>query len=131
MTEAEIVDQITPTPISVLPLLNQGETFLGVYCGPDGQLIRVILLPDEKAPCIWKSAMKWAKDIGGDLPNRIEQAMLFAYLRDQFKRDWYWSNQPYESNDSWAWCQGFGHGNQSSLSTSYTLRARAVRRSPI
>ena len=112
MPEAEIVAQITPNPISVLPLLNQGETFLGAYCGPDGEIVRVILLPEEKAPSSWKSAMEWAKDLGGDLPNRVEQAMLFSYLRDQFKRAWYWSNQLHESDDSYAWCQYFYDGNQ-------------------
>ena len=131
MPEAEVVDQIIPTPISVLPLLNQGEIFLGVYCGPDGELIRVILLPEEKAPSSWKTAMKWAKDLGGDLPNRIEQAMLFAYLLDQFKRERYWSNQLHEFNDSYAWYQDFGNGDQDYYDTDFKLRARAVRRSPI
>ncbi len=128
MPEAEVVGQITPTSFSVLPVLNEGEIFLGVYSGPDGEIVRVILLPEEKAPSSWKSAMKWAKDVGGDLPNRIEQSLLFAYLRDQFKRDWYWSNQIHESNDSYAWYQSFSYGNQDFSLTSSKLRARAVRR---
>ena len=131
MPEAEVAGQIIPAPISVLPLLNQGEIFLGVYCGPDGELIRVILLPEEKASSSWKSAMKWAKDLGGDLPIRIEQAMLFAYLRDEFRREWYWSNQLADFGDAYAWYQNFDYGTQEYSYPDSKLRARAVRRSPI
>jgi len=72
--------------------------------------------------------MEWAKRIGGDLPSRIEQAMLWANHRNQFKKDWYWSNETHHTESGWAWCQGFHHGCQDDLHDSYELRARAVRR---
>ena len=73
--------------------------------------------------------MEWATSIGGDLPNRIEQAMLWASHRDQFKEDWYWSNETHHSESGWAWCQYFDDdGGQGSGDRYIELRARAVRR---
>ena len=75
--------------------------------------------------------MEWAKSIGGDLPNRIEQAMLWANHRDQFQKDWYWSNETHHSESGWAWYQNFNNGNQNNNNRNNELRARAVRRLPI
>lgn len=76
--------------------------------------------------------MDWAKEIGGDLPNRIEQAMLFAHFKDQFKPDWYWSNTTVDVYDAYAWLQDFGYGSHhNDLKDGYDFRARAVRRLPI
>jgi len=88
----------------------------------------VILLPGDHEEANWKDQMEWAKRIGGDLPSRIEQAMLWANHRNQFKKDWYWSNETHHTESGWAWCQGFHHGCQDDLHDSYELRARAVRR---
>jgi hypothetical protein len=70
----------------------------------------------------------WAQSLGGDLPNRIEQAVMFAKFRDRFQRDAYWSNESCDWNDSYAWCQGFGYGHQLIYRKSAALRAVAVRR---
>lgn len=75
--------------------------------------------------------MAWAKSIGGDLPNRIEQAMLWATHRDLFQKDWYWSNEKHASGSGFAWYQRFSYGTQDYDAISYKLRARAVRRLPI
>ena len=72
--------------------------------------------------------MKWAADQGGDLPNRIEQAMLFASFKDQFKQEAYWSNQQHASDSGYAWCQSFDGGLQIISLKDNGLRARAVRR---
>ena len=71
-------------------------------------------------------AIAWAKDQAGDLPNRVEQAMLWANHRDQFQKDWYWSCEAPESG--WAWFQDFRDGGQLSCYRNDELRARAVRR---
>ena len=108
--------------------LKEGEVYVGCYSIPAGNLIRVILLPGDADPARWHLQKAWAESLGGDLPNRIEQSMLFNLLRDQFKPAWYWSN---EIDGSYAWYQFFGSGTQNSSLTHYELRARAVRREAI
>jgi hypothetical protein len=75
-----------------IPPLAKGETYVGAIVGPDGKGSHVILLPGDKNRITWSQALEWAKGLGGDLPNRVEQALLFAHHRDAFERDWYWSN---------------------------------------
>lgn len=69
--------------------------------------------------------------IGGDLPNRIEQSMLWANHRDQFKKDWYWSNEQHYTESGRAWYQYFTNGSQYNYHKDNEVRARAVRRLPI
>ena len=57
--------------------------------------------------------------------------MLWANHRDQFKKDWYWSNEIHHAESGWAWYQYFGNGNQHYTHKLNELRARAVRRLPI
>ena len=115
-----------------LPELADCEIYVGAIGDALGSLHHVILLPGDNDNATHKSQLEWAKSIGGDLPSRIEQAMLWANHRDQFKNDWYWSNEQHHSNDEYAWCQDFYDGTQS-LNHRITsrLRARAVRRLPI
>ena len=111
-----------------IPELNQGETYAGAIIAPDGTGHHVILLPGDNDDAHWQAQMDWAKSIGGDLPDRVEQAMLFKYLPDQFKPDWYWSNTQHASLADYAWVQGFGNGEQDYGHKDYECRARAVRR---
>jgi hypothetical protein len=76
----------------------------------------------------WSQALEWAKGLGGDLPNRVEQALLFAHHRDAFERDWYWSNTQHADDERWAWYQTFSYGSQTYSLKDLKLRARAVRR---
>ncbi|MBJ9687486.1 DUF1566 domain-containing protein [Burkholderia vietnamiensis] len=112
-----------------IPPLAEGEIYVGAIGNKNGDFHHVILLPGDSDAAPWKDQLEWAKSIGGDLPTRVEQALLFANYRDSFERDWYWSNEP--DGDRWAWCQYFGNGGQSSFRQSNPLRARAVRRLPI
>ena len=98
----------------------------GVDGGPDQHLV---LLPGEAEDVNWEAAGAFAADAGGELPTRAEQALLFANLKDQFQRDWYWSSE--QAGPSSAWLQLFGSGCQFSFLRSYEGRARAVRRLPI
>ncbi|WP_051305072.1 DUF1566 domain-containing protein [Chitinilyticum litopenaei] len=91
----------------------------------------LILLPGDSDSAEWQEQMDWAKSIGGDLPNRIEQAMLWARLRDQFQENWYWSNETHHRDAGYAWSQDFSYGHQGNDRKSSALRARAVRRLPI
>ena len=114
-----------------LPPLAEGETYIGCIGDATGNLHHVILLPGDNDDATHEAQLEWAKSIGGDLPNRIEQAMLWANHRDQFKKDWYWSNQTHHSESGWAWYQYFTSGTQLISYRYYALRARAVRRLPI
>jgi len=114
-----------------LPPLADGEIYVGAIGDAAGNLHHVILLPGDTDDATFEAQMEWAKSIGGDLPTRIEQAMLWANHRDQFKKDWYWSNEINHSESGWAWYQYFLHGTQYSLIRLNELRARAVRRLPI
>ncbi len=100
----------------------------GVDGGPDQHLV---LVDGEGVDLSWSAAGAWAESVGGSLPTRAEQAVLFGNLKDQFKSDWYWSGEQYGPSSSTAWYQDFGNGSQSYGRKSYEGRARAVRRLPI
>ena len=108
--------------------LAPGEIYIGGTIAPDGKTTHVILLPGDNDPAPWKAQMAWAKSIGGDLPTRVEQALLYANFKSEFKPRAYWSNEAYELESGWAWSQGFNLGSQYGTHQYDTLRARAVRR---
>ena len=114
-----------------IPPLAEGEIYIGAIGNAQGELYHLILLPGDNDDATWQEQLDWAKSIGGDLPNRIEQAMLFDGFKDQFKADWYWSNKTCHFDDDYAWYQYFLNGGQDDFRKSYCHRARAVRRLPI
>ena len=111
-----------------IPQLTEGEIYVGAIGDAAGNLQHVILLPGDSEDATFEAQLEWAKSIGGDLPNRIEQAMLWANHRDQFKKYWYWSNETHHSESGWAWYQRFSNGTQYTTRKDDELRARAVRR---
>jgi len=112
-----------------IPELQQGEIYVGAIIKKDGTGHHIILLPGDKDAGNWQDAMDWAKDTGGDLPNRVEQSLLFADHKEEFKKDWYWSNATHTNNSEWAWYQYFYYGDQyDDRKSSLNCRARAVRR---
>lgn len=116
-----------------IPPLAEGEVYAGAIGDQNGDVYHLIMLPGDNNDASWKKQMAWAKKIGGDLPNKLEMAMLFANCRDEFKRDLYWSNQNYVNSEgkeetAYAWFQYFTYGSQLSTRKSFSLRARAVRR---
>jgi hypothetical protein len=112
------------------PALEKGEIYVGAIIGPDGKGNHVVLIAGD-TELTWSKAMAWAKKQGGDLPTRIEQALLFAHHKDKFEQRAYWSNTPLADDAGYAWFQDFYDGLQSDWRQSGTLRARAVRRVPI
>jgi hypothetical protein len=113
-----------------IPKLAKGEVYVGAIVGPDGKGEHVILLAGDKDMITWPDAMAWAKEIGGDLPNRVEQALLFAHHKKRFEERAYWSNSQ-SADERWAWCQTFHYGRQYYYNKDTKLRARAVRRVPL
>ncbi|OYO27907.1 hypothetical protein [Janthinobacterium sp. PC23-8] len=116
-------------PIAIGAAFAEG-VYAGVVRGVNGAPDQHLLLIDgEVDGVIWDTACIWAESVGGSLPTRAEQAVLFGNLKDHFQRDWYWSSE--QAGPSTAWDQYFLDGTQSSLTRSYEGRARAVRRLPI
>lgn len=115
-------------PITITrPALAKGEVYVGAILGADGKGHHIILLPGDESGT-WQAMLDAAKKRGGDLPSRIEQAMLFAGHKDKFKREWYWSNTPHASDPDYAWVQVFVYGSQYDYRKVNGYRARAVRR---
>lgn len=108
--------------------LNFGERYAGLILDDQGQPSHhLVLLPDrEEKDVNWADAKKWAESVGGELPTRKEQSLLFANLKGEFEKRWHWSSEP--EGDSYAWLQDFSNGSQGSGTTDYGYRARAVRR---
>jgi len=114
-----------------VPALQEGERYAGLILDQDGTPTHhLILLPGDES-LTFDAATEWATSLGGVLPSRNEQSLLFANCKDQFQRDWYWSGEQHASSSSGAWGQHFGNGFQHSTNKSYEGRARAVRRLPL
>ena len=111
-----------------LPELADGERYVCGVIDENGAVTHTVLLPGDADPAPWEAQMAWAKSIGGDLLSRTEQAIAFASMPEEFKRDWYWSNQQNASVSGYAWCQLFKDGYQDVSRKGIELRARAVRR---
>lgn len=110
------------------PELKENEIYAGAIINPDGTGHHVILLDGDNDDASWQAQMDWAKEQGADLPNRVETALLFNQVKDQFKPEWYWTNEQHASLSSYAWCQDFSDGYQGYSHKYDELRARAVRR---
>ena len=115
-----------------LPMLDDGEVYIGAFVSADGQhKHHTILLPFDCDDAPWDEHMAWAKDQGFDLPNRLELLMMWLTMRDRFQKAAYWSNEAHHADSSCAWFQYFSIGGQLLSLKSAALRAVAVRRSPI
>lgn len=122
------MNAVTESTRFPIPELNEGEIYAGAIIKPDGTGHHTIILPGDNDDADWQTQMDWAKSLGGDLPDRVEQALLYQQLPNHFQKDWYWSNTLHASDASFAWFQGFGYGDQDDGRLSGKLRARAVRR---
>jgi len=109
-----------------VPEVNPGEVYAGATTSPAGVSTHIFLLPETfKGP--WEKAMAWAAKLGGELPDRVESALLFANCKNEFEPTWHWTRE--ELDDAFAWSQTFGNGYQSYYHKGNNdCRARAVRR---
>ena len=89
--------------------LKDGEHYAGILLGENGEPDQhIILLPGlDNKEFTWGEAVKAAKKMGGALPTRREQSLLFANLKPRFQWDWHWSGEQYAAAPSHAWRQGF------------------------
>lgn len=125
------IDGALVTLPSASPTIADGETYIGAIINAEGTGHHIILLPGDNDDAQWAAARDWAASIGGELPSRIEQALLYANHKDQFKREWYWSSEQHAAYTDHAWYQNFSYGYQNYSDTYDELRCRAVRRVPI
>lgn len=94
--------------------LQPGEHYAGPVLDESGAVIHHLVLmaarPDERMN--WQACMDWAESVGGALPNRQEQALLYANCKPHLDGVWHWSSQTHEENSSYAWGCGFNNGYQ-------------------
>ena len=109
--------------------LGAGEHYAGIVTGKDGEAsYHLVLMAAQPTDNLnWQAAKDWAARVGGDLPSRREQSLLFANCKEQFEGRYHWSNEQYASASRCAFTDG--HQNYHHLGGE--LRARAVRRLPI
>jgi hypothetical protein len=112
--------------------LNQDESYAGIILGKDGMPdYHLVLLPGDVEDVSWGVASAWAAESGGALPTRRELSLLFANLREQFARVWYWSSEQCDTRSQLVWGQNFASGIQTMYGRPFRGHARAVRRVPI
>jgi len=102
----------------------------GLYAGlsiADNVPVALVLLPGDEN-LNWSDAQAWAEKQGGVLPSRFDHLVLLKNLKNQFKPEWYWSDEHFASYDGYAWIQSFLNGFQFYYRKSDNYRARAVRR---
>jgi len=110
--------------------LHPGEHYAGAVLDADGNhLHELILLPQQRGKLMtWEEAKKWAEKVGGALPTRQEQSLIFANCKPHIEGAHHWSCEEYEGNASYAWDCYFGTGSQSLTNEGLELSAVAVRR---
>lgn len=109
--------------------LQPGERYAGAIVDDAGAISHhLILLPGSIDTANWQAATAWAQAQGGTLPNRREQALLYANLKAEFQPTWYWSCEVHKDDGAYAWYQDFDDGGQYYSHSSYEGCARAVRR---
>lgn len=109
--------------------LNDGELYAGLILGKEGRPDHhLVLLPGEAQEVSWAAAREWASGSGGELPTRRELSLLYANLKEQFERVWYWSIEIQEPRSHLVWGQNFTSGIQTMYGRPFRGRARAVRR---
>lgn len=129
---AEAISAAPPPPPGAiyLPALQPGERYGGIALDDQGtpthHLVLMALRPATRLN--WQAAMDWAASVGGTLPTRQEQALLFANCKAHLERTWHWSGEEYEGDASYAWYCNFRNGDQNNLRKSYEGSAVAVRR---
>ncbi len=109
--------------------LQPGEIYAGIVLGQNGAGDHhLFLLPAKTEPLTWDKAVAWAESVGGTLPTRQEQAILYGNLKHEFEPRWHWSSEQHAGNSDYAWLQYFDDGTQYGGPKSNEYRARAVRR---
>jgi 3-mercaptopyruvate sulfurtransferase SseA len=118
-------DQPAAHPVDLQP----GEHYAGVVLDEAGHVKHhLVLMAPRAEELTWQAATDWAKEQGGFLPTRQEQALLYANCKPHLKPVWHWSCETHKDDASFAWVCYFGDGYQGNDRKSYEGSAVAVRR---
>ncbi len=113
--------------------LQPGERYAGAVLDEHGQhmhhLVKLAQQPDQKLN--WQASMDWAEEVGGTLPTRQEQALLYANCKPHLKPEWHWSCETHKDDASYAWYCSFFNGYQYNFLKSYEGSSVAVRLIPL
>ncbi|WP_298702609.1 DUF1566 domain-containing protein [uncultured Variovorax sp.] len=111
---AEAIVTTITTPETHIEL-RAGEHYAGAVLDETGRIEHHLVLmaarPSERLN--WDDAMKWATEVGGVLPDRQEQALLFANCKPHLEAAWHWSSQAHEEDASYAWYCDFSTATSS------------------
>ncbi len=111
--------------------LEPGEHYAGIRLS-DGEDYHIVLMaPRPEALLGWYDAVEWAKSVGGELPNRQEQPLLYANCKPQLLPVCHWSSETHEPDASFAWDCDFSSGYQYYGHKSLKIAAVAIRRVPV
>lgn len=110
--------------------LEPGEHYAGAVLDADGNHMHdLVLLPQRHGKRLnWKAALEWAEEVGGALPTRQEQSLIFANCKPHLEGVYHWSCEEYEGASSYAWLCYFRDGTQYYDPMCDELAAVAVRR---
>lgn len=110
--------------------LEPGEHYAGAVLDADGNHMHdLVLMPQRHGERLnWKAALDWAEKIGGALPTRQEQSLIFANCKPHLEGVYHWSCEEHEENASFAWFCYFDYGGQFYDHETSELAAVAVRR---
>ena len=110
--------------------LRAGEHYAGAVLDKNGDHLHHLVLRAERpaGKLNWQAAMDWAKGVGGSLPSRQENSLLFANCKYHLDPSWHWSSESHEDDASCAWGCNFGDGYTDYDLKSYEGSAVAVRR---
>ena len=112
------------------PIPNIGERYAGSILLPNRTGIQIFRMPLEKGrKGKWQTAMDHAAANGGELPDRVESALLHATQEEgEFESEWYWTREQRAGIDDYAWMQLFGDGFQDYYHKDNQFRVVLVRR---
>ena len=110
--------------------LETGEHYAGAVLDADGNHMHdLVLMPQrhgKRLTC--KDALDWAEEIGGALPTRQEQSLIFANCKPHLEGAYHWSCEECAENASYAWSCSFDDGSQYCFHKVNELAAVAIRR---
>ena len=126
------LQQQVAKPVAVpgfaVPTPGVGERHVATILLPNRTGAHIYLPPHKSDRNDWNSQMQWATSVGGELPDKVESALLLATMPEEFEKEAYWLNKQHAANSNYAWYQHFGNGLQYYYGKSRKLRARVVRR---
>jgi len=83
--------------------LHPGEHYAGMVLDQEDKLVHhlVLMAATPGKNLEWQEAMDWAQAVGGELPTRQEQALLYANCKPHLKPERHWSSETHADDASY------------------------------